>query len=253
MSYLGDKLFLLEVQKGNVAGHSIVHKFGRNDAVPNGTWEMISLLSGTASFLAAASTVRVKAGGDVADTAAGAGAREITVVGIDSTLAEATEAIATAGANASSATTASFWRVYRAYVSAVGTYGVANTGAVTIEATTGPTDLLQIAAEEGQSQHGAYSIPTGKTGYVLGAFLTADASKAADFKVVLRENFTDVVAPMSSYRVHQFWDGILGPASFYGRSPSNPLAALSDIWFEARGGGAATEVSVDFDILLVDD
>jgi len=31
--------FLIEVQKGNVKGHSLVHKFGRNDAVPNNSWE----------------------------------------------------------------------------------------------------------------------------------------------------------------------------------------------------------------------
>ena len=48
MSYIGNKDFLIEVQKGNVVGHSMVHKFGRNDAVPNGSWAFVNLLEFTA-------------------------------------------------------------------------------------------------------------------------------------------------------------------------------------------------------------
>ena len=49
--------FLIEVQKGNVAGHSIVHKFGRNSIV-NGT-EGIWQIGGPFTFLTTATTVRV--------------------------------------------------------------------------------------------------------------------------------------------------------------------------------------------------
>ena len=41
MTYIGHSDFLIEVAKGNVAGHSLVHKFGRNAAVPNGSWEFV--------------------------------------------------------------------------------------------------------------------------------------------------------------------------------------------------------------------
>lgn len=253
MSYIGTKDFLIEVAKGNIAGHSLFHKFGRNDAVANGVWELVSLLSGATTFRTSASTVRIKAGGNAADTKDGAGAREVTVIGIDSTLAELTETIETNGATASSNTTGSFWRVYRAYVSAVGTYGVANTGAITIEDSGGSADMIKIAALEGQTQYAAYAIPIGKTGYLLSIHLDVDAGKAADFRMFTRESLNDTTAPMPGKRLMLYWDGVLGTVDFKTQSPRIIFPALSDVWVEAEGAGAATEVAVDFEILLVDD
>ena len=246
--------FLIEVQKGNIAKHSVVHKFGRNAVVPNGTFEGINQLSAAFNFLTAATTVRVKAGGNAADTVAGAGAREVTVEGLDGTGAYATEAIATAGALVSAATITSFWRVFRVYVSSCGTYGAANTAAIIIEKAGGGTDLIMIAANEGQSQYGAYAIPLAKTGYLLSVKVEADASKAADFILCIRENLTDASsAPFSPRRIKFYWDGVLGSDSLDPNSPLLVMNALTDIWLEAEGGGAITEVSCDFEILLVDD
>ena len=253
MAYLGPRDFLIEVQKGNVAGHSIIHKFGRNDGVPNGSFEFINLLGFTGWPLSAATTVRIKAGGNAADDTAGNGAREVTVKGIDDSFNEVSEAIATAGASASSATTASFWRVHRAWVSAAGTYGAANTAAVDIENSAGGTDLIQLATEEGQSQFAGWTVPTGKTAYLLSALVTVDAAKAADIRFCTRENIDDTSAPMSASRVKLFWDGVLGSTAFNPRSPMSPIVAKSDLWWEARGGGAGTEVSADFELLVVDD
>jgi len=243
--------FLFEVQKGNVPGHSIVHKFGRNDTVPNGSFAFVNLLNFTAWPLSAATTVRVKAG-NAADTAGGNGAREITIQGIDTTLAEVKEAVATAGESASAATTTSFWRVHRAWVSSAGTYGSANTAAVVVENSAGGTDLIQIATEEGQTQFAGFTIPTGKTGYLFSILMTVDASKAADLKLMTRRNFNDTTAPVNSVRLKNYWDGVQGVLALKPASPLSPFPALTDVWFEAQGGGAGTEVSVDFELLLVD-
>lgn len=245
--------FLIEVQKGNVPGHSLIHKFGRNDAVPNATWEFINLLGFTAWPLSAATTIRVKAGGDAADDTAGNGAREITVQGIDDSFDEVTEAVATAGVNASGNTTTSFWRVHRAWVSAAGTYGAANTAAVTIENSGGGTDLIQIAIEEGQTQFGGWTVPAGKTAYLLTLHLEVDAVKAADIQVFTRAAIDVTVAPVQSRRIRLHFDGILGEASFVPHSPGFNFLEKTDVWAEARGAGAQTEVSVDFELLIVDD
>jgi len=245
--------FLIEVQKGNVPGHSMVHKFGRNSAVPNGTWAFINSLGLTSWPLSAATTVRVKAGGNAADTSNGAGAREVTVQGIDSNFAETSEAIATAGASASSATTASFWRVHRAWVSAAGTYGGANTGTITIENSAGGTNLIQITAGEGQTQFTAYTIPVSKTGYLLSIHVNVDALKPADIRVFTRDNIDTTSAPVKSKRLKLFFDGVIGEHIYVPRGPELSINAKSDIWVEARGGGASTEVTCDFELLLVDD
>lgn len=248
--------FLIEVARGNLPGYSLMHKFGRNDNIPNGSWELVSLVGGSGSFLTSAKTVRIKAGGDVADTSNGAGARSITVIGLNETLMEVQEDIVTSGTNTSLPTTTSFWRVYRAYISdnGVGTYGAANTDDIIIEDSGGVNDMIKIDADEGQSQHGAYAIPIRKTGYLLSMHLTADAGKAADFRLFTRENLTNVSVLMSPRRLRFFHDGILGHVDAYTpRAPGITLPALTDIWIEAKGGGAGTEVSVDFEILLVDD
>jgi hypothetical protein len=235
-----------------VAGHSLVHKFGRSDAVPNGSWVAITPLAAL-TFLTGATAVRIKAGGNAADDTAGAGARQIMVTGIDTTLAEVTETITTAGAAASSPTSAAFWRPYRLAVKLVGTYGVANTGDIIVENAAGGTDLIMIVAGKGRSQHGQYSTPTGKTGYLLSVHITVDSNKAANIRLFVREIFTGVAIPAKPISLRLYWDHITGTFTYVPRSPKLSLPALSDIWVEAWGDGAISEVSVDFEILLVDD
>jgi len=254
MTWSQDQNWLIEVRKGNVPGHTCVHKFGRNDAVPNGSFAHVSLLPfAVANFRSTAATMRIKAGGDVADTAAGAGATEVTIQGIDSTLAEVTSVIATAGVGASTATTESYWRVHRAWVSGAGTYMAANTAAVTIEDSAGGADMIVIAIGEGQSQFAGFTIPTGKSGYLLSAHVTVDGNKAADVRCFTRKSMTDVTSPMPAKRLKLYWDGILGQFAFIPTAPEIKLDPLEDIWFEAQGAGAQTEVSLDFELLIVDD
>ena len=197
-------------------------------------------------------TVRIKAGGDAADTAAGAGAQKVMLRGIASTLALVEEEITTAGASASSATTASFWRILRTWVSEAGAYAGANTAAVTIENSDGSQDRITIPAGLGESQQGSYSIPTGKTGYLLSAFIHVDSAKDADFALFQRAGLNDFTTPFEAKRVKGYWNGVLGGLTYTPETPGEPIEALTDIWFEAQGSGAITEVSVDFTILLID-
>lgn len=247
------KEFYNEVKQGNIPEYSLVHKFGRNDDILNNVWDIVSPSSPSGTFPASGIAVRIKAGGNTADSVSGVGAREITVIGIDTTLQEISETIVTSGVNASLATTVSFWRIYRAFVSDVGTYGEANVNDIIIEDSNGINEMLTIKANEGQTQHGAYSIPFGKTGYLLSVDLTVDSSKAADFRLFVRENFTNTISSISSKQLRLYWGGILGQARYKPVAPGLTLNALSDIWIEARGGGQNTEVSADFEILLKDD
>jgi hypothetical protein len=244
--------FLIEVQKGNIAGHSMVHKFGRNDVVGT-AWEHVSLTPfSTANFLQTPTAMFIKSGGNAADTALGNNAREVIVQGIDSTLAEVTSTIATAGAASTPATSETYWRVHRAWVSAVGTYGAANAGAVVIADATASNTYITIASVEGQTQYAGYTIPTGKTGYLLSVHVTVDATKRTDIRCMTRENMNDVAAPMSSPRIKLYWDGIINDFQYIPRGPELSLAAGTDIWFEAKADAGTSEVSVDFELLLVD-
>lgn len=244
--------FYAEVAKGNVAGHSLVHKFGRNSAIPNGGWERVALLSVAAFHLSAATTVRIKAGGNAADTAAGAGAREVTVQGIDSNNVELSETIATAGASASASTTASFWRIHRAWVSDCGTYSGSNTGAVDIENTAGTQDLIQIAAGEGQTQYAGFTTSENFEAYLLSVNLTVDTGKTANFKLMTRESITDTTAGVPAVRIKKEWNGLGVPFEYKPRSPEKIGTSLTDIWIEAYGNGGVADVTADYELLLVD-
>lgn len=247
--------YWLEMQKGNISGHSVIHKYGSNTSVPSGTWEGVQLLSESFIWLTTATTIRVKSGGDANDTAGGSGAQAITIEGLDETGATATESIELAGTSASSVTSTTFIRVFRAYIkdSRAGAYTGGNTAAITVENGTGGTDLILIGAGDGQTLHGAYTIPLGKTGYLLSAIVQSDGSKAADFRLCTRADLLDVSTPYSPLRIRFFWDGVAGQEILHPETPILKLSALTDIWIDARGGGAQTEVSIDMEILLVDD
>jgi len=253
MSHFGSTEFLIEVRKGNVVGHAMVHKFGANLFVPNGSWAFVNLLGFTAWPQSTGTTVRVKAG-NAADTAAGAGAQEVTVVGLqEGTLLETSETIATNGGSASLSTTTVFHRVYRVYVSAVGTYEGNNTGDIVIENTAGTQDLLKITAGDGQSLFAGYSIPAGKTAYFLGIHNTVDTGKAVDIRVMTRRDLDDVTSPFAPKRQRLFFAGLDAPYSYVAEGPDFSLAEKADIWVEGRGAGGTASVSSHFEILLVDD
>ena len=247
--------YLIRVAKGDVPGESLVHKFGRNDAVPNGSWTFVTILGQTAHVLSAATTVRTKIGNVADDKDAGAGAREITVQGIvATTFAEETDTLLPDGATASEPSAKSFWRVHRAWVSSCGTYGGANTGDVVIENGAGGTDILTIAAGEGQSQDAVFTVPADTTGYLLSVHATVDSNKTTNIRCFTRDDIDNTTAPVPSKRLKLFWDGVESPGFVY--DPSSPEFAISeksDIWFEAYGDGAVSQVSIDFELLLVDD
>ena len=243
--------YWLAIAKGEVPGHSVVNKFGRNPSVPNGSWAGVLSQGGLFPWLTAATTVRIKAGGNAADTAAGLGAQSILVTGLDGTGAEISEIIVTAGASASASTSLSFLRPVRAYVVDAGTYGGSCTGTITIENTAGTQDLLELPAGFGQTLFCGYSIPLGYTGYLVGIDLQSDAVKTVDFRLKTRANLLDVTTPFSPALVKYYWAGILGTFAHDPPSPLLTLQPLTDIWVEAYGGGAITEVSAQLEILLV--
>lgn len=248
----GRAVSLIDVQEGHVPGYSVVHKFGRNDAVPSGSWEFVNLLRFTGWPLSAATTVRVKAGGNVNDDAtAGTGAREVTVQGIDDSFNEVSETLATAGVSASLATTTLFWRVHRVWVSACGTYGGSNIGNILIENSGGGTDLIKIATGDGQTHFGGWTVPVGKTAYLLSMYALVDTNKSARIHVYTREDIDVVAAPTQAKRVRMDF-AVTSVATFQPASPSVVIPEKTDFWIEALGDGTIVAVTFDFELLVVD-
>ncbi len=225
-------------------------KFGFNGAIGAAS-EGVHSKGGAFNFPQSAQTVRIKAGGDAADDAAGAGAQSVRVIGIDSDLGRAEEVIVTNGISVSTATTKLFWRIFRVVVEGVGTYGAANTGIVTIENTTDGDVLIEIPAGSGQSQSSLISTALKRPIVITGLALEIESTKLVRFDVFKRIGFNDVVEPFSPKR------DLLAPIHST-QSRTIPFSGapifipeLSDVWVEASIATSSAEVGTVMDYYTV--
>jgi len=249
---------IFAISKGDVVGTTTVHKFGKNEDVA-ATFEPLSI----GAFyqtpqVAAATTVRVKAGGNAADIdTTGDGARKIVVQGLDETGALVSETISTNGEDAGTAGSITFIRIFRAYVSESGVYAGAGVdsmaASVTIE-DSGGDDVWAIIHKpdigRSQSQIGQYTVPLGKTAFVFSYLLTTDSNKTVDFLFFQRGGILDAAAPYQARRTVVEEIGVQGHlnGTFEG---GQAFGELTDIGWMCKAAAAA-QVTVDFEIVLVD-
>jgi len=247
----------LKLARNVQAGHSVVHKFGRNSAV--GT-TYVPICGGgrlRTPQVAAATALRVKAG-NAADTALGAGARSITLQGIDQTGAVVTETLATAGASASAATSATFIRLLRVFVATSGTYATAVTGShvgdITIENAAGTEDWAVIDATDtarSQSQIGFYTVPLGYRAFIYNICMTAESTRLINLNFFTRSGILETAAPYSARRLQAEFVGLTDDFSQRFDAPKGPYPELTDIGFMAVVSTGSADVSIDFEIVLV--
>lgn len=244
---------LLDLARGFVGGQSTIHKFGENPSITASSTEDINF-PGVINWLTAATTVRVKAGGNAADASGGNGARSITIQGLDENFVDASEDVImnANGTLASDATTTTFIRVFRAFVLTTGTYTGTNTGDIVVENSGGGTDLVTIAAGIGQTETTAYTIPAGKTAYLSRVGAEVDAAKAVDMKMFQRQDADNISAPFTSKRLIIEFPALIGPAErAFDAYPMFP--AKTDLWWTGTtGSGAAPAAEADYDLFLVD-
>ena len=245
--------YLIEVFKGNVENQSIIVKSGVNEDVASGAWELVSNLSTAPNWMSSASKVRVKAGGNVADTHDGAGAQSVVVQGIEAiTLKMVTEEITLLGANASALTSTLFWRTCTLFIpdGSVGTYGGSNAGPIVLENSAGTIDLLQIDTGESIAQQCCHTIEAGMVGIFLGFESHVEALKPAHVRIRTRNNIDNTTTP--SPIITAFMElGIDGESQNQPKSAMGLFPAGSEIWVEAFGDGAITKVSAAMEFLMV--
>jgi hypothetical protein len=223
------------------------------DTTQRSLWEYAA--TADVVFPTAAETVRVRSGGNAADTSDGDGARTVTVVGLDENWAEATETITLAGASASSATTTTFIRVNEFKVATVGVYGAANTGNIILENTTTNAVLGYITAGESVMFSATYSVPAGKTAYVVKELFEVSIGNTASIFVYHRKDSDDATsAPFTPAvlveQVLDFEGVFINPHDTY-----LALPAKTDYYVEAKkvSGGGTASVSTEIDLIVVDD
>jgi len=250
-SFIGNLGHGLSVQAGFVPYQELIHVIGRNESVPNAAWEILNAAGIDNWKMAAAEVINVKLGGNAADTAAGNGARTILIEGLDATGVEISETITLAGASASSATTQSFLRVLNAKVSSSGVRFATNTAAIVIENASNE-EILHIEAGEGKAEFSGYTVPLGKTAYILDYTVDVAAAKPASLRCMYCSGILTAAAPFSPTIQVAFIDELIGQAGENGHGALLIVPELTDIWWEAYGKGAQTAADVDYEILLLD-
>ena len=234
------------------------HQFGRNIACPTTYVPVSDNGVYRTPQPAAATRLRIKAGGNAADTASGAGARSVRLWGLNASGDEIVETLATAGASASALTTNSFIRLYQAEVYTSGTYGTqaagSHTGSITIENAAGTEDWAQIQLNgfpSGTTGIGSITVPRNHVGLVSSIQINVDQTKTTDVLILKREGILDAAAP---YRPIQKVQEFLGVARSISVKFEVPLKfpQLTDLGVLAKVSNGTGAVSVDVEVLMLE-
>lgn len=250
--------FLLEVKEGNIAGHSIVSKFG-SGAVST---TLVPVAQGLVFQTPTSNTALEFVSSSVDDTSTGTGAREITYTGLTESggvWSEVTNTLATNGTTAV-ALPDNLIRLNSWWVSQSGTYATqsagSHAGTLTIRVSGAGATWSTIGITPfpfGQSQIGAYTIPSGKTGYLITKSIHAEGSKVVDMYFFQRAGANDIVAPYTgTMRIVQREVGVSGSSESTFRASKGPFAGPCDIGFMGVVASGTDTVSVEFEILLID-
>jgi len=248
-----------QISRGNMRLAHINHQFGCNTAcgtsyVPvtdNGVYRTPQVVGAT--------QLRVKAGGNAADTAAGSGARSIKLWGLNASGDEVTEVIDTAGASASIATTNSFIRLYHAEVYESGTYGTQSAGShaadITIENAAGTEDWADILLNGFPSSStciGSLSIPRNHVGLITSVKITVDTSGSRTMDVLLmqRQNILQAAAPYSPIVKIQEFLGVAATQDITFDIPFK-VPELTDIGVLAKSSSGTNAMSVDMEVIML--
>ena len=141
---------LIQVSRGSIFNATSIYRMGTG-LVATEYVPIADVLAYRTPQAGSATALRIKAGGNAADDAAGAGARSVRLTGLSATGAVVSETLATAGASASAATTQTFIRLFDAEVIDSGTYGTQSVGShvgdIVIENASGGTDWAKIPFE----------------------------------------------------------------------------------------------------------
>jgi hypothetical protein len=248
----------LDISRGLYADKFAFHRFGYNPTVPNGSFADIWTYGpsdATYNWPTTDEKFRVKAGGNAADDAAGAGARTIQIQYLDANGDEQQDQLTLDGSSVSTSTSVAGRRVIRAWVDTVGAIKSNNTGQIIIENETSGQVVAAIAAGVGQTELSMYTVPLGYTAYLtrVQVNVSVGTNKDADVKMWQRQDAYTTSAPFGSKRLVRQWVAVQGADNIIKYESHPTFPALTDLWFEAQGNGAATSVDIDYDLILVKD
>lgn len=229
----------LGIAKGQFDDITHIHKFGAVPAMSQNTTGTIWDVNDTSypwSSFDTAGTLSIPA------VNASDNGKSIVLVGLDNDYLELTETV-TVSSSGATTTTQSFKRIFRAYVT---NGSVTNVGDIVVQK--GGTTVATIKAGKAQTLMAVYTVPAGKTGYILKGVATCQAGADATGNMFVRYFGQD------SFRVgHTFEVSGTGGEYLYDFGVPVKIPAKSDIDVRCSVRSNNARVTAAFDIILDED
>lgn len=247
--------FLIEVEKGNVPGHSTVHKFGHG--IVGQTLAPITISGMFQTPMAPVSLEFVSDSAD--DTALGTGASSIVYTGIGADYKQVIVSIPTAGLTPVPVPT-DLLRLNTWAVGGSGTYATSLAGSHAGVLTTRVAGAGAIWSQientlfpAGQSELGAYTVPDGFRAYITQQEIHVDSAKSVEVILFKREGIDIVTAPFSPMKTMSHYVGVKGINATDFKAPMDGLPARTDIGYMGFVSQGTAALSVHFTLLLIED
>ena len=227
--------FELQVSRGQIPGHSVLHKFGAVPSMSINTTGTIWDINDTLypwSALTTASTLTV-------DRASASDANKIiTIQGLDADYNQISENVTLTNATGN-ATTQSFIRVYRAFMH---NGSAANVGNIDIKIST--TIIARITAGKAQTLMGVYTVPAGYSLYLTQGVMSVQSGADAT------GNFFVRYGGESAFRIAHTFE-VASAEYFYAFHAPFKLPEKSDIDIRADLRSNNARITAAFDAYLI--
>lgn len=227
--------FELQVARGQIPGHSALHKFG---AVPSmsvnttGTiWDIDDTLYPWSAF-ATAGTLTVDR---ASDSDAG---KIITIIGLDANYNEQSENVTLTNATGNP-TTKTYIRVYRSYM-----YNGSSTNVGNIDIKKGGTTVARITAEKGQTLMGVYTVPAGYTAFLTQGVMSVQSGGDATGDFFVR------YGGQAAFRIAHTFE-VASAEYFYAFHVPFALPEKSDVDIRATLRSNNARITAAFDAFLI--
>lgn len=222
----------IPIAAGELSGYSHINKFGFSTNIGfGGSYHTIWNAGGIYQYPSSA-TIATVTSDDSLDNGA-----VIEVTGLDENYNEVSEDITIGGA----AGTQLFLRVYRALVKTPGAGQTSNVGKISI--TVDSLIAAEILEENGQTLMAVYTVPAGKTGYLMKLKASPDKNTNVLFKLVVRE-FGGAFLTKGLF-------GTFGVPVTYDYPVPLRFPEKTDIEIQGKAGNTCAAGAI-FDVILVD-
>jgi len=249
--------FGVDIVKGEVPGHTVIHKFGRNSAVSS---SFVPICESGFYRTPTTNTALEVVSTDADDNASGAGARTIYYEGLQvqsGSLVVVSDVVELDGTTAV-ALPDSLIRLYRWYVASSGVYASQSVGShqgdISIQESGAGNVWAKIAIDtfgRGQSQIGAYTVPTGYSAFMTDITSSVESDKEAEILLFQRNGVLNTTAPYDPMRLVTEISSAKGVQSINFSSPLK-FEEETDIIFFAKQKKGDTPATIDFTLYLIE-